>query len=148
MSHFFSTEAWTKKNFYMESLLFHCLEAETFPAPSQGQGVSFEDGPRALGPRGPAGSPRSSAWNVGPFWASRVVGQPGGGREGRWVGLRHAVTTPDVLTSQVLGTLTSDMAVHARLISPKGQLSEVPALLSRESGAMSPALGQGWTVVG
>ena len=44
MSHFFSTEAWTKKNFYIESLLFHCLESETFPAPSQGQGVSFEDG--------------------------------------------------------------------------------------------------------
>ena len=29
------------------------------------------------------------------------------------MGLRHAVTTPDVLTSQVLGTFTSDMAAHA-----------------------------------
>lgn len=64
------------------------------------------------------------------------------------MGLSHAVTTPDVLTSQVLGTFTSDMAVHARLISPKGQLSEVPALLSWESGAMLLALGQGWTVAG
>lgn len=75
------------------------------------------------------------------WWGSLVEG-------GRWVGLSHAVTTPDVLTSQVLGTFTSDMAVHARLISPKGQLSEVPALLSWESGAMLLALGQGWTVAG
>ena len=45
MSHFFSTDFWTKRSVQTPSLLFRCLDAETFSVPSQGQGLSFEDGP-------------------------------------------------------------------------------------------------------
>lgn len=103
MSHFFSTEFWTKRNFHIQSLLFHCLGAETSPVTSQGRGLSLRMEP---------GRARAHL---------REKRQ-----KGRQVEFLQVLDVRDPLMSRGARPLTSDTAADVRPLGPEGQRLTFP----------------------